>query len=311
MENLSHPGSVGEIGRTNKVSNPLWRAYAKQMGKDAQSFDISHLRQDEYHEWLSGVLQNKTKLEDAPSDLEFCLDTYGIDYDSMDYQNRALLNDILRFCIEVTVDYAWAMRSAWDEYNQKIVDDSPDDLPEYDGDGYQKRKYKWINPYFNNEIIESMKYNRDDTLQLTLYSKDMADRFVSKLDTEAQCPDEHNGAPQRPAFFRRPRSFVLNIDLPDIISEKWNYGGSDRNAKPVPEGEIEYGEFYKECASTIWRTIEHSEQQDDLRFFRLNPVAQHSPLKYYYLFEIVRGKDRNDWPDYYIPHDEDYSATWE
>lgn len=184
----------------------------------------------------------------------------GIDESSLDEEQLELLNKLREFAQNTSKTYRKMMRLLMK--------------------GYQRH-----NPQFTERIFQEMMLRGYDLPAFTIYSPEAAAQFLSD-QPELGVGAVHSG------------TFLLNFNLPRPIGRFWYRGGNGKLSKPVNEGEIEWGHFYRSSMPAIWNSV-------DLAFInrlfldRINQFGQHNHNSYYYLWEA----------ELIPPHDEKKAET--
>jgi len=134
------------------------------------------------------------------------------------------------------------------------------------------RAYQKSNPKFTDEIMQKMMDRGYDVPDFSLYSPEAGQEFF-------------NNNPQL-GIAEYGQNFLVNFNLPKPLGRFWYRGGNGKQSVEVPEGNIEWGHFYRTTMSIIWNSVDKA-MGNGLLLNRINEFGQHDPLNYYYLYEAV------------------------
>jgi hypothetical protein len=91
-------------------------------------------------------------------------------------------------------------------------------------------------------------------------------------------------------------SFLVVFQLPKPVAQFWWKGGVDTwgsQGVDVRGGVLEWGLFYRELMSIIWREQGFAENELGLVFSRINDIGEHDPQKFYYVWEVGQWNGKN------------------
>lgn len=93
---------------------------------------------------------------------------------------------------------------------------------------------------------------------------------------------------------------LVTFQLPKQLAHHWWKGGAKEwgeGSEDVGGKAIEWGHFYRKLMPLVWEKLGFYEHEKGMDFRRINPIGQHDPDKYYYVWEVGEA-DWADWDDW-------------
>ena len=251
------PQSMQEIGeQAQQMKEQLeQKLQDTQASQDEQIADhLEKLKEqlqqlEEVAKQLSEDQQGQVEEAEDEEPMTYNIKEYGIDESKLSDEQLELLGKVRTYAQKTSKTYRTAMRVLMTAYQQH-------------------------NPNFTDEMIQKMKERGYDLPDFSIYSQEAAQQFLSK---QAELGIDSVQA----------EDFLVNFNLPRPIGRMWYRGGDGKLSLPVPEGEIEWGEFYRRTMPVIWNAADRAAMTEKLYLDRLNQFGQHDAKKYYYLYEAA------------------------
>lgn len=260
------PQSMQEIGdQAQQMKEQLEQQLqdAQQVSQDQQMADqLEKLKEqlqqlEEVAKQLSEDQQAQEAEDEEP--MTYNIKEYGIDESKLSDEQLELLGKVRTYAQKTSKTYRTAMRVLMTAYQQH-------------------------NPNFTDEMIQKMKDRGYDLPDFSIYSPEAAQEFLSQ-QAELGIDSVQEG------------DFLVNFNLPRPIGRMWYRGGNGSRSIPVPEGAIEWGEFYRRTMPVIWNAADRAAMTEKLYLDRLNQFGQHDAKKYYYLYEAANIPAMDDQAD--------------
>lgn len=262
------PQSMQEIGeQAQKMKEQLEQQLqdTPQASQDQQMADqLEKLKEqlqqlEEVAKQLSEDQQAQVEEAEAEEPMTYNIKEYGIDESKLSEEQLELLGKVRTYAQKTSKTYRTAMRVLMIAYQQH-------------------------NPNFTDEMIQKMKERGYDLPDFSIYSPEVAQKFLSE-QSELGIEGIQEG------------DFLVNFNLPRPIGRMWYRGGNGKQSIPVPEGAIEWGEFYRRTMPVIWNAADRAAMTEKLNLDRLNQFGQHDAQKYYYLYEAASIQAMDDPTD--------------
>ena len=257
------PQSMQEIGeQAQQMKDQLEQKLqdAQQTSQDQQIAEqLEKLK--EQLEQLQEVAQqlSETARAEAAEDEEsmtYNIKEYGIDESKLSPEQMELLGKVRTYAQNTSKTYRSAMRVLMTAYQQH-------------------------NPNFTDEIMQKMKDRGYDLPDFSIYGPESAQEFLSQ-QVELGIDSIQS------------EDFLVNFNLPRPIGRMWYRGGNGSRSIFVPEGAIEWGDFYRRTMPVIWNAADRAAMTDKLYLDRLNQFGQHDAKRFYYLYDAANMQAMDD-----------------
>lgn len=252
----SAPQSMQEIGEQaqqmkdqleQKLQDAQQASQDQQMAEQLEKLKEQLEQLQEVAQQLSEAAQAEEVEDEEP--MTYNIKEYGIDESKLSSEQLELLGKVRTYAQTTSKTYRSAMRVLMTAYQQH-------------------------NPNFTDEMMQKMKDRGYDLPDFSIYSPESAQQFLSQ-QAELGIDSVQEG------------DFLINFNLPRPIGRMWYRGGNGSRSVPVPDGAIEWGEFYRRTMPVIWNAADRAAMTDKLYLDRINQFGQHDAKKYYYLYEAA------------------------
>ena len=146
-------------------------------------------------------------------------------------------------------------------------------------------RYKNEHRHFSQKIVDYLLENNFDLPNFTIADKKRAYELLTEFEMDVEIDG---------------KNLLLVFQLPKPLAHFWWKGGADSwgsLSEDVQGTVIEWGHFYRELMPIVWQEQGRYENEEGLRFYRINDIGEHNPEKFYYIWEVSEWKneERNEW----------------